>query len=223
LRSRRAGSPQIVNFSPWQVSGSGNLIEPFFDELAGIFPKEDDQFDGLRAKLSVYAKRLSQLVRAATPIAALTALFKPNLQEQIAIGSIAAEQTAQLVEAIAEAAKRSHEGEPKSLSELKAELKESLASLQRPVLVVIDDIDRLTTDEILHVFQLVKVNADFPNLVYLLLFERSIIEKALDRISGGCGYEFLQKIVQVEFHVPHAHRKAVECAASHCFVGNGSN
>ena len=86
----------------------------------------------------------------------------------------------------------------------------NLASLRRPVLVVIDDIDRLTIDEILQVFQLVKVNADFPNLVYLLLFERSIVEKALDRISSDRGHEFLQKIVQVDFHIPHAHRKSVE-------------
>jgi predicted KAP-like P-loop ATPase len=210
LRSRRARCPQIVNFSPWQVSGSGNLLEPFFDELAGALGKGEDRPDGLGAKFSAYATKLSLFARAAKPIAAITAFFKPQVASEVLAGSVAVEQTAQLVETVAEELKRSDESDLKSLSELKADLKDSLASLQRSVLVVIDDIDRLTTDEILQVFQLVKVNADFPNLVYLLLFERSIIESALDRISGDRGHEFLQKIVQVEFHVPHAHRKAVE-------------
>jgi hypothetical protein len=78
------------------------------------------------------------------------------------------------------------------------------------LLVVIDDIDRLTTDEILQIFQLVKANADFPQLIYLLLFERQIVAKALNQISGDKGMEFLEKIIQVGYHVPQASRGAVQ-------------
>ena len=123
---------------------------------------------------------------------------------------LAAKKSAKVVQDGSEASLADAEAAKKTLADLKHDLGASLASLARPILVVIDDIDRLTTDEILQVFQLVKVNADFPNLVYLLLFERSIVEKALDRISGDRGHEFLQKIVQVEFHVPYTHRKYIE-------------
>lgn len=34
LRSSPTRSPQIVEFSPWQVSGTGNLVGTFFNELA---------------------------------------------------------------------------------------------------------------------------------------------------------------------------------------------
>ena len=210
LRSCPARCPRIVEFSPWQVSGTGTLAGTFFDELSVALGVGQKRPAGLLKKLSAYAKHLSFFGQAAKPIGAVATLADPVAGGLVMAGGVAAEQSAKIVQAGAEASKATQDSKAKSLSDLKRDLGASLALLPRPVLVVIDDIDRLTTDEILQVFQLVKVNADFPNLVYLLLFERSIVEKALDRISGDRGHEFLQKIVQVEFHVPHAHRKAVE-------------
>ena len=74
--------------------------------------------------------------------------------------------------------------------------------MEKPLLVVVDDIDRLTVEEICLVFRLVKSNGDFPNTIYLLLFQRQTAEEALDNISKGRGKEFLQKIVQVGFDLP---------------------
>jgi hypothetical protein len=76
--------------------------------------------------------------------------------------------------------------------------------------VVIDDIDRLTTEEVCLVFRLVKANADFPNTIYLLLFQRETAEKALDVISNGKGRDFLQKIVQVGFDLPAPTRASLD-------------
>lgn len=210
LRGSSTRCPQIVEFSPWQVSGTGTLVGTFFNELAVALGMGQKRMARLLGKLSAYAKHFSLLGHATKQVGAVTALADPAAGALITGCGVAAEQTGEIAQAGAEAAKAREETKAKSLGDLKRDLGASLASLPRPVLVVIDDIDRLTTDEILQVFQLVKVNADFPNLVYLLLFERSIVEKALDRISGDRGHEFLQKIVQVEFHVPHAHRRAVE-------------
>lgn len=96
-----------------------------------------------------------------------------------------------------------------SLVSLKRSLAKEMAGLDAPILVIIDDIDRLTTDEIREVFQLVKANADFPNVIYLLLFDRGIVAGALNAISGNRGHEFLEKIVQVLFHVPQPPLKDV--------------
>jgi predicted KAP-like P-loop ATPase len=74
--------------------------------------------------------------------------------------------------------------------------------LKSPILVVMDDLDRLTADEVRVVFQLIKANADFPNLVYLTLFQRDIVEQNLERLTSGSGKDFLEKIVQVGFDVP---------------------
>lgn len=86
---------------------------------------------------------------------------------------------------------------------------EKLNTLDVPVLIVIDDLDRLTEDEIREVFQLVRINADFPNLIYLLLFDRDVVAGALNSISAGRGDEFLEKITPVIFEIPKTRSKAL--------------
>jgi predicted KAP-like P-loop ATPase len=58
-------------------------------------------------------------------------------------------------------------------------------------------------------FQLVKANADFPNVVYFLLFQRDIVERSLDS-PGIKGQEFLEKIVQVGFDIPRIEQTRLE-------------
>jgi hypothetical protein len=87
---------------------------------------------------------------------------------------------------------------------------DSLKSLPRPILVALDDVDRLAHDEIRLLFQLIKANADFPNIIYLVLAQRSTVIKALEPIAPGQGDAFLEKIVQVGFDVPRIDRKQLE-------------
>jgi predicted KAP-like P-loop ATPase len=114
-----------------------------------------------------------------------------------------AEKIAALIEAKSESAR-------KDLTHLKDELSGLLRGLDAPVLVVIDDVDRLTAEEILLLFQLLKANADFPNLIYLTIFPRDIVEKSLDGVVPGGGREFLEKIVQVGFDAPKLDRTRLE-------------
>lgn len=103
-----------------------------------------------------------------------------------------------------------HRRAGKGLVELKRELAESLRKLDRPVLVVVDDVDRLSGDEIRLLFQLIKANADFPNLVYLVLFQLDIVQAALDKLSPAPGQDFLRKIVQVGLDIPRLERTRLE-------------
>ncbi len=98
----------------------------------------------------------------------------------------------------------------KSLDEVKAELSNSLRSLARPMLVVIDDVDRLTGPETRLLFQLIKANADFPNMIYLVLFQREAVEAVLTRELSADGRGYLKKIVQVAFDVPNLQRSKLE-------------
>jgi predicted KAP-like P-loop ATPase len=90
----------------------------------------------------------------------------------------------------------------KSISEVKAEIAGDLRKLKAPILVVLDDLDRLTPQEILEVFQLIKANGDFPNLIYLILCERTIVESNIAKALNVPGRDYLEKIVQVAFDVP---------------------
>ena len=69
-------------------------------------------------------------------------------------------------------------------------------------LIVIDDIDRLTPDEAVAVFRLVKSVGRLPNLVYLLVFDRTLADAAVLARYPSEGPHFLEKIIQASFELP---------------------
>ena len=89
------------------------------------------------------------------------------------------------------------------MDDTREELREELQKLDKPLVVIIDDIDRLNSDGIRLVFQLVKANSDFPRMVFLLLFQYDVVVQALDEISLQRGSEYLKKLVQVGFDLPN--------------------
>lgn len=90
----------------------------------------------------------------------------------------------------------------KSLRQEKDDLKKKLANSPRYIVYMIDDIDRLNSEEISVVMQLIKNIADFPKVIYLLAYDRNIVTEALQRIDGKNGRNFMEKIVQVPIHMP---------------------
>ena len=72
------------------------------------------------------------------------------------------------------------------------------------ILVIIDDIDRLSDEQIRQVFQLVTSVAKFPNTIYLLVFDKDIVVKALEKVQEGSGEDYLEKIIQMPIQIPNA-------------------
>lgn len=201
---------QVMEFNPWQFSGTGNIAAAFFTELGIALRGSDDGADSaVRGdKLELYAKRLALGGSTAEAVGAVLSMMGVPGSPLM---TMAGEQIKKMANVTKEGGEALKGGSAKrSMSELKRDLSESLAGLEKPLLVVIDDIDRLTTNEVREVMQLVKANADFPNLIYLLLCERSIVSDALDEISGGRGGEFLEKIVQVGYNVPQVSRESLQ-------------
>jgi len=76
---------------------------------------------------------------------------------------------------------------------IKAEVANLLKKERKRILVIIDDVDRLTVEELRQMFQVIKAVADFPNVLYLI---------ALEGAQGIPGEQYLEKIVQVAFELP---------------------
>ena len=77
-------------------------------------------------------------------------------------------------------------------------------------MIVIDDIDRLSNDQIRQVFQLVTSVARFPNTVYLLSFDRDVVVKALEKVQEGNGNTYLEKVIQVPLNLPDVSSGKIE-------------
>ncbi|VCM58118.1 Predicted P-loop ATPase [Burkholderia pseudomallei] len=95
---------------------------------------------------------------------------------------------------------RDRSSEP--LDKVRRALETRLRELDRPLVVFVDDIDRLEPEQIRMLLRQVKANANLPNIVFVLLFQPSIVERALDPVADGDGRAFLEKVVQANFDLP---------------------
>jgi predicted KAP-like P-loop ATPase/DNA-binding transcriptional regulator YiaG len=90
----------------------------------------------------------------------------------------------------------------KDVTLIKEKISESLKEEERLFLIFIDDIDRLSSEDIRQLFRIIKAIADFPNVIYFLSFDKAIAVKALEKLQDISGEDYLEKIVQVPFELP---------------------
>lgn len=93
------------------------------------------------------------------------------------------------------------DNQQKDISELKEELEESLEDKHPRIVVTIDDIDRLNTDDILQLFRLLKAMPNFDDVVYILAFNREVVHKIIADNQGIPGDIYLEKIIQATFEL----------------------
>lgn len=196
---------KVIEFNPWNFSGEKELAEGFFHDLGlALGIHEPGTAEAKRvATWNTLATRLSGGASAVKNIGRVLGTFGVPMAEVIGSTlSDALKQSSELSTEAKEALKEQSKLEKKTLSELRADLLKNLPALRKPLLVVVDDIDRLTSDEVCLLFRMVKANADFPAVIFLLLFDRPQVVRALDKIATDQGEAFLEKIVQVSFDVP---------------------
>ncbi|WP_344032124.1 KAP family P-loop NTPase fold protein [Leucobacter iarius] len=182
MREQFATQPTIpvVDFNPWMFSGTEQLVDHFFAELASQFKElQDDRLTKAAGLLEKYGDSIGSV---AGNFGLWGGLFNGGL-------------------ALARSGAKRRVGQRGSAGARRDRVAQKLALLERPVVVVIDDLDRLTTAEIREIFKLVRLTASFPNIVYLLAFDRNRVEAALEETNVP-GREYLEKIIQVSYDLP---------------------
>jgi hypothetical protein len=96
----------------------------------------------------------------------------------------------------------------KTIEEIKEKINEILGKLVRPLVVFVDDVDRLDNIEIRQLFKILKLTADFNNLIYIVAFDEEVVSQALNESYSGNsglkgGKEFLEKIINIPLRIPH--------------------
>ena len=86
--------------------------------------------------------------------------------------------------------------------DLKDKLKKSFAHINRKILVLIDDFDRLSKEEIFEVLKLIDSNAAFANLVFLTAYDKNQVNKALGESNNTDDACFVDKFFNLEFVIP---------------------
>ncbi len=179
--------PVVVSFNPWWFSGQENLARAFLGQLQAVLPTKSKKFEKLGDLLGDFAEGIGGLID---------------------LSGITGGAGGVLGKLIGKVTKR----KPKDVPALKSEISKILKEAGKRILVVIDDIDRLTPDEIRQLFTVIKALADFPNVVYLLAFDRDVATQAISQQTGLPGERYLEKIIQVSFELPPVDRVALRAA-----------
>lgn len=89
-----------------------------------------------------------------------------------------------------------------SLYERKLTLSKQFSKLLRPVVVVIDDIDRLERDEVFEVLRLIRNTADLSNVIYMVAYDKEYVTCVLEEKNIKDSSAYLEKIFPLEIHLP---------------------
>ena len=90
----------------------------------------------------------------------------------------------------------------KDLLDIKNKIKNCLAKNNKQIIIVIDDLDRLFPEELLLIFQVIKMLVDFPNIIYILSFDKEIVTNILKEKFPTNTDNYLKKIIQIEKNLP---------------------
>lgn len=89
-------------------------------------------------------------------------------------------------------------------------LKQSLQKIDRPIVVFIDDLDRLGGDEIMEVLKLIRNVANFPGLKFVAAYDRAYLVEAIKKQNVESANCYLEKIFQIEYTLPAFERERLE-------------
>jgi predicted KAP-like P-loop ATPase len=219
---------QVIEFNPWQWADQEKLSSAFFEEVSRIVHRKDaSKADKKLAKLlRKYGRHLHTGSGMLSATAKWGPIFLGSALVTTAMGSLAVGTVGQItvwtisiiswVGSITPWVKQGAEwltnhsktldekakDNELSLSDIRTELQKLLSARDKPLLIVLDDLDRLSPDQMKGIFQLVKANMNFANVVFLLMFQRETVERGLRKV-GFNGADYLEKIIQVPFTVPN--------------------
>lgn len=169
---------KVVRFTPWATNDVAGVLADFYSSIASALPTN---------RVADARKLFGSLLKMAAPAGKLV----PFAGELVA-GAL--ETSGQSLTAI----------DPWNVAFDKAVtlLKDNHA----PILVIVDDIDRLQGDELLCVLKVIRLLGRFPGVQYLLAYDQEALAHSLHAAgavhSPTGGRRYVEKIVQYTLPVP---------------------
>ena len=183
--SEKAGDVVIVDFNPWLIGSLDSVIEGFLVQFASTI-----NFD---LKSDLAAKTASKLLNFAKFLAPIKLI--PGVEPW---GSLV-ERTLQ---AVGDSASFAVDMTELDLNKRKRAVRKAVDELGKPIVVIIDDVDRCPPREVRTIFQVIKAICDFNRVSYLLAYDPEPIVKCLEYDGTYDGHRYLEKIIQAAYPLP---------------------
>ncbi|XLZ69752.1 P-loop NTPase fold protein [Massilia sp. SR12] len=177
--------PLVIHFNPWLIGDRDALLGQFLAKLAGAVSLPDHAKNGKKVakELAAYSKAFDVL------------RLVPGVEPWASIVKSVFSLTGSAVSAVSDLKSPDLEGR-------KGAVANALAKFPRPIIVIIDDIDRLFPLEVYEMVRIVKAVGDLPNIGYVLAWDANYVADALIKASVPDAKGYLDKIVQVRMPLP---------------------
>src|SRR5690554_1047959 len=177
--------PIIIEYNPWLAGKPESLIQDFLLQFSSQLNIRDNSEDALKAakELIAYSNLFSvaKLVPGAEPWASIVE---------------------KIFSRFGSATKKIAELKKLDLLGKKKKVIKAIEKIKTPIVVVIDDIDRLTPSETFQVLRLVKAVADFSGTSFLLAFDASYLSEVLNKNDIVNASEYINKVIQLRVPLP---------------------
>ena len=187
IKENDENKPIIIRFTPWSYPSEDSLISAFLKSFSYAICKNANLKNEIGEALNKYSFMFDTL-KALPYVGEAGASVLKKGSDIIANELIIKD----------------------SIDENKKKIINAIVKENKKIIVAIDDIDRLTKDQIRDVFQLVKQVANFPRVIYILAMDREVVTNALKEFYGSDGEEYLEKIVQIPFVIPEINHSVLE-------------
>lgn len=185
----------VYNFTPWDISVRKQLIGDFFSGMSLLLDSEE-------GKKVIKAEELSKQLKL------YSSLFKPL--KYIPVLAPIIEAFGEILNITSETLNLYAEGKENDLLGIKRELNKLLEESGKKILIIIDDIDRLSDVEIKDIFHLVKSVGDLKNTFYILSYDKELVTNVLNKVQQDRGQEYAEKLINIEIKVPQIKKEDVD-------------
>jgi len=86
----------------------------------------------------------------------------------------------------------------------------AIKSIDKKIIIFIDDLDRLYKEEIIQVIKLIRNSANFGNTIFVVAYDRNYIVNAIKGVNDYNSEFFLEKIFQLELTLPNFEKQIIQ-------------
>lgn len=173
----------VTDFKCWWYRGEDALALAFLQQLNSVLGE-------------AYGNKIQKLIRK---------LGRNVLQASPVVGPLisltSAGWLAPVMGAFLDVTKRFFPRE-EPLEKIFSKISKILKKNKKRFLVIIDDMDRLSAEESLAIFRLIKSVGQLSNVIYLIVFDKAFAKQAINEKLPEEGPYFLEKIIQASFDMP---------------------
>lgn len=195
----------VLDYNPWQIGDQNSLMLQFFSIIANEIEvlesdseKEEKEPEKVETRISKVRNKWNNFFKRSSQLESQYEANIRQLKKYTApfLGVLNSSLSDKIFDVF---------GESPNLEQIKDRLEKLLQKLDKRLVIIIDDIDRLDKDEIHILLKLVKQSISLDRITYLLSFDKQVVADAIREKYGSeeySGESFLEKIIQVPLELP---------------------